>query len=37
MMEENYRIWKEIYEKEYGVPLTYDTDPKILEEKGIKV
>lgn len=26
MMEENYRIWKEIYEREYGIPLTYLCD-----------
>ncbi|MBR4256602.1 MAG: 1-acyl-sn-glycerol-3-phosphate acyltransferase, partial [Clostridia bacterium] len=26
MMNENYRIWKEIYEREYGLPLTYTTE-----------
>ncbi len=26
VMEENYRVWKEIYEKEYGIPLTYTTE-----------
>ncbi|MCR5456685.1 MAG: 1-acyl-sn-glycerol-3-phosphate acyltransferase [Clostridiales bacterium] len=34
MMEENYRVWKEVYEKEYGIPLVYDTDQAILDEKG---
>ncbi len=26
MMEENERIWKEIYEETYGIPLTYTTE-----------
>lgn len=26
MMDENYRVWKEIYEKEYDIPLYYTTD-----------
>ena len=26
MREENYRVWKEIYESFYGVPLTYTTE-----------
>lgn len=25
MQEKNYSVWKEIYEKEYGVPLAYET------------
>jgi hypothetical protein len=24
MAEENFRVWKEIYEREYGIPLRYD-------------
>ena len=28
MMQENYNVWKEIYEKEYQIPLTYTTEPK---------
>ena len=28
MLEENYRIWTEIYEKTYGIPLQYTTAPK---------
>ena len=24
MADENFRIWKEIYEREYGIPLRYD-------------
>jgi len=28
MLEENYRIWKDIYEKTYGMPLQYTTAPK---------
>ena len=23
MKDENYRVWKELYEKVYGIPLTY--------------
>ena len=30
MLSENYRIWKEIYEREYGIPLRYDTDESAL-------
>ena len=26
MMEENARVWKEIYEREYAIPLTYTTE-----------
>lgn len=26
MMEKNFEVWKEIYEREYGIPLKYDTD-----------
>ena len=26
MRDENYRIWKEIYEKFYGIPLVYDCE-----------
>lgn len=28
MANENFRIWKEIYEKEYGMPLIYNTEEK---------
>ncbi len=28
MMDENYRVWKEIYEEEYGIPLVYDIQSK---------
>lgn len=28
LKEENYRVWKELYEKVYGIPLTYDTEDK---------
>ncbi len=28
MAEENYRMWKEVYERTYGVPLTYTTVEK---------
>jgi hypothetical protein len=26
MKEENYNIWKEIYEREYDIPLYYETE-----------
>ena len=26
MLEENARVWKEIYEREYDIPLTYTTE-----------
>ena len=26
MLDENYRVWKEIYEREYGMPLRYTTE-----------
>ena len=26
MMEKNYELWKEIYEREYQIPLTYTTE-----------
>ena len=29
MMEENSRIWKEIYEETYGIPLEYTTETKL--------
>ena len=29
MMEENARIWKEIYEETYGIPLEYTTETKL--------
>jgi len=25
MRDENYRVWKEVYENTYGIPLTYTT------------
>ena len=28
MMDENFRVWKEIYESEYHIPLTYTTEEK---------
>ena len=28
LADENYRIWKEIYEREYGMPLRYTTETK---------
>ena len=28
MMEKNYALWKDIYEKEYDIPLTYTTEKK---------
>lgn len=31
MMEKNARVWKEIYEREYGIPLTYTCDDKYVE------
>lgn len=26
MMDKNYEVWKEIYEREYHIPLTYSTE-----------
>ena len=26
MMAENYELWKDIYESEYNIPLTYTTE-----------
>ena len=35
MLSENYRVWKEIYEREYGIPLRYDTaEPALLEAEA---
>ena len=31
MAEENFKVWKEVYEEAYGIPLTYTTVKK--EEK----
>jgi len=31
MMEKNYKIWKDIYEKEYQMPLRYTTKQEIIE------
>jgi len=28
MMDKNYQVWKEIYEREYHIPLTYTTENK---------
>ena len=28
LADENFRIWKEIYEREYGMPLRYTTETK---------
>ena len=34
MANENFRIWKEIYEREYGIPLRYDEgEEETVEEK----
>ena len=33
MADENFRIWKEIYEREYGIPLRYD-EGELEEEKA---
>ena len=33
MMEKNAEIWKEIYETEYQIPLTYTTEIKTPENK----
>ena len=35
MAEENFRVWKEIYEREYGIPLRYDEGE--LEEDDSKI
>jgi len=32
LMDENYAVWKDIYEKEYGLPLTYETEEKDCAE-----
>lgn len=32
MMEANYQAWKEVYEREYGIPLTYTTVKKEVKE-----
>lgn len=32
LMDRNYEIWKEIYEKEYQIPLSYATDQKTASE-----
>ena len=26
MMDENFKVWKDIYEREYQIPLTYTTE-----------
>ena len=28
MMQKNFELWKEIYEREYSIPLTYETKPE---------
>ena len=33
MMEANYQAWKEVYEKEYGIPLEYTTVKKEVKEE----
>ena len=35
MMNKNYEVWKEIYEREYHIPLTYNTEKaqSITEEE----
>ena len=37
MMDENYRVWKEIYEKTYGIPLTYTTLPENIKPEYEKI
>ena len=32
LMDKNYKLWKEIYEREYNEPLTYTTEKKIENE-----
>ena len=32
LMTENYRVWREIYEKTYGEKLTYTCPPEALGE-----
>ena len=34
MLDANYSLWKAIYEREYQIPLTYDTEPA-CEKNGI--
>ena len=34
MMDRNYVVWKEIYEKEYGIPLVYSGNQAIERKKG---
>ena len=34
LMNENYNVWKEIYERVYEIPLTYTTEPQYLK-KGV--
>ena len=29
MMEENARVWREIYERDYDMPLKYDTEEAV--------
>lgn len=36
MMEENYRLWKEVYEQTYGVPLVYAETPKDVPVVEVK-
>ncbi|MBQ3866306.1 MAG: 1-acyl-sn-glycerol-3-phosphate acyltransferase, partial [Clostridia bacterium] len=33
MMDRNFRVWKEIYEREYNIPLVYDTEEAESEKK----
>ena len=34
LAEENYNVWKDIYEKEYGIPLYYTTEKEeIIKNK----
>ena len=34
MMDKNYQVWKEIYEREYNIPLTYTTEKKTDTEEN---
>ena len=35
MKNENYKVWKNVYETTYNTKLTYTTDPEILKKLGI--
>ena len=37
MMKKNFEIWKDIYEKEYGIPLTYTTKEQAEAEESVEI